>query len=160
MKTLSIPQEVTDTGISMPNILSGAAAYGTCGRLFSDGNHITVFFVSTGTAVSPQTIASFAAPREVIERELQRLADQWYRETGKYSLDTDVILHPAYLRIIGLGQQAIPFILRQLESRGGQWYQALESITGENPIQAEDAGKISRMKAAWLNWGRAHGYIS
>ena len=94
-----------------------------------------------------------------LHREFRALAVQWREETFGQSLAAPGILHPAYLRIIGMGEQAIPWILEELEERGGQWYVALQSITGEDPVAKEDRGQRPRMRAAWQEWGRTNGWI-
>ena len=94
-----------------------------------------------------------------LHREFRALAVQWREETFGQSLAAPGILHPAYLRIIGMGEQAIPWILEELEERGGQWYVALQSITGEDPVAKKDRGQRPRMRAAWHEWGRINRWI-
>lgn len=91
--------------------------------------------------------------------EFKRLARQWEEETSGYSLSTQEVLHPAYLRIIGMGERAIPWILEEMSARKGQWFVALRAITGEDPVPHEDRGRRPKMRAAWQDWGRAHGWI-
>ena len=96
---------------------------------------------------------------EDLHREFRDLAVRWREETFGQSLAAPGILHPAYLRIIGMGEQAIPWILEELEERGGQWYVALQSITGEDPVAKEDRGQRPKMRAAWQEWGRINRWI-
>ncbi len=108
------------------------------------------------------TILSMAnAPRasEELHREFLDLAVQWREATFGQSLAAPGILHPAYLRIIGMGEQAIPWILEELEERGGQWYVALQSITGQDPVAKKDRGQRPKMRAAWQEWGRINRWI-
>jgi hypothetical protein len=89
------------------------------------------------------------------------LADRWHDETAGISATHEITGHPAYLEIInGLGAAAVPCILRDLESRGGQWFTALRLITNENPVPAEARGNPAKMKHAWLQWGRDQGLIT
>ncbi len=94
-----------------------------------------------------------------IEREFAELASRWHEETGMHSVQTRITSHPAYLRIIGMGERAIPLIIRDLQECGGNWYAALHAITGVSPLPADARGDIPRMKAAWLQWAREHEYI-
>ena len=87
------------------------------------------------------------------------LVAQWREETAGYSTITPKVAHPAYLRIIGMGPVAVPWILRELEEHGGHWYVALRSITDANPVPHEDRGRIPKMRAAWLTWARDEGWI-
>jgi len=95
-----------------------------------------------------------------IRAQLQRLTTEWRRDTLFLSSDTDVVLHPAYQRIIGMGKPAIPFILHDLIQNGGNWFWALAAITGENPVNPDDAGKTKKMKEAWQQWGLANHYLT
>ena len=101
-----------------------------------------------------------AAVRHYVQAE-QRfldLAEWWRRETGHLSSIAARSAHPAYQAIIRMGEEAIPLLLRELERRPDHWFMALHSITGDNPVPDEDAGRLSRMTAAWLEWGKDHGY--
>jgi hypothetical protein len=95
-----------------------------------------------------------------LEREFSLLAQQWRRDTMAMSSDKDIVLHPAYYQMIGMGRPALPLILRELKERGGHWFLALRAITRENPVKPEDKGRIPNMTAAWLRWGEEHGYLS
>ena len=96
---------------------------------------------------------------EELHREFLALAAQWREETAGYSVITPKVAHPAYLRIIGMGPVAAPWILRELEEHGGHWYVALRSITGANPVPHEDRGRIPKMRAAWLTWACEGGWL-
>src|SRR5688500_16403755 len=87
---------------------------------------------------------------EDLEELLQELAAQWRRETSHYSSQTQMANHPAYQQIISLGPAALPFIFRELAGKRDFWYYALSAITGDNPIAAEDDGKVRKMAEAWL----------
>jgi hypothetical protein len=39
-----------------------------------------------------------------IETTFSELAEQWQRETGMLSVTSKISMHPAYQRIIGMGQ--------------------------------------------------------
>ncbi|MCI0387582.1 MAG: hypothetical protein MOB07_02260 [Acidobacteria bacterium] len=72
------------------------------------------------------------APTKDTEGLFQELANQWRRETAHLSLAIKKVMHPAYQRIIGLGPDAVPLILRELQRRSGHWFWALKAITGED----------------------------
>lgn len=100
----------------------------------------------------------YKAPDPVYE-EFTQLAEEWRAETGHLSSATQIAMHPAYQRIIGLGEPAIPLILEALRERGGQWYWALNAITNASPVPADQEGRVQGMNEAWLDWGARHGYI-
>ncbi|MBE9096320.1 hypothetical protein [Tychonema sp. LEGE 07203] len=93
-----------------------------------------------------------------IEETFLELAEQWRRETGMMSLVTKMSMHPAYQRIIGMGQAVVPLILRELEQEPDHWFWALQAITGANPVESEQRGRLKQMAEAWIQWGRENGY--
>src|SRR5216117_3328493 len=94
-----------------------------------------------------------------LETTFHELADTWRRETGHVSSVEQLAMHPAYQRIIGLGQPAIPLILNELRTRPNHWFWALRAITGDDPVPPEHAGSLKLMAQDWLNWGTKRGYI-
>ena len=105
--------------------------------------------------------ASFSYPiweTAEIEVTFLELAEQWRRETGMMSLVTKMSMHPAYQRIIGMGQAVVPLILRELEQEPDHWFWALQAITGANPVESEQRGRLKQMAEAWIQWGRENGY--
>ena len=94
------------------------------------------------------------------EKRFNKLANAWKSETELISKVTKKFLHPAYQKIIGMGETAIPLILKDLAENGpDDWFWALTAITDENPIRAEFAGNMVAMTEAWLQWGRKVGYL-
>ena len=91
------------------------------------------------------------------ERTFEALAEKWKRETRHVSSITRTSMHPAYQQIIGMGEPAVRFILRDFEANGGHWLWALHAITREDPAQEGD--DFDSAVKAWLNWGRKKGYI-
>jgi len=83
---------------------------------------------------------------------------KWRRETKHYSSVMSMVTHPSYLRIIGMGRQILPLLLRELESRPDHWLVALNAITGEDPASAECT--FQQAIGAWLQWGRKRGYLA
>ncbi len=94
-----------------------------------------------------------------LQIEFAHLAAWWRADNENISSATQLAEHPAYRRIIGLGLDAVPLILRELERRPDHWFTALTEITGQNPVPAGDRGRTARMAQAWLTWGRRVGVI-
>ncbi|HLN32081.1 MAG TPA: hypothetical protein VK395_30400 [Gemmataceae bacterium] len=86
------------------------------------------------------------------------LSETWKKDTEYLSKLSKKVMHPAYQRIIGMGRDAIPFILNDLKEDPADWFWALTAITGENPVAEASAGKVEEMAKAWLLWGRERGY--
>jgi len=70
-----------------------------------------------------------------------------------------MVNHPAYQAIVALGPPVVPLLLRDLKREPAHWFEALKAITGEDPVQSRDWGKIGAMTAAWLAWGRTRGLV-
>lgn len=96
-------------------------------------------------------------PASHIERKFRHLADRWRKETRYISSLSKIALHPAYQKIIGMGYDAVPLILRELKDKGGHWLWALHAITDEDP--APDGAAFDEAVEAWLNWGKTEGYL-
>ncbi len=95
---------------------------------------------------------------ESVEDRFARLVREWKTATAFHSSVTEMATDPAYQKIIGMGEKAVPLILEELAREPNHWFWALHAITGINPVPAQDAGHVDRMAAAWLNWGRTEGY--
>jgi hypothetical protein len=93
-----------------------------------------------------------------VERRFQHLAETWRTETKYLSSLSKMAMHPAYQKIIGMGKQVIPLILRELRERGGHWLWALHVITDEDPAPVD--ATFAEAVQAWLRWGRSKNYIS
>ena len=93
-----------------------------------------------------------------IGQTFDALARTWRDETQFMSSTTDIAMHPAYQRIIGMGPAVIPHLLRELQRRPEHWFWALRAITGADPVTPEERGKVRAMAEAWLRWGRDHGF--
>jgi len=99
---------------------------------------------------------------EPISREWDRpvvrflkLKNEWLRDTEFLSSIHEIILHPAYLQIIGMGPVAVPLIINELQVYPDYWFWALSAITGANPIPPDKLGNIEAMTEAWIEWWRA-----
>lgn len=88
-----------------------------------------------------------------IRAQFHHLTRWWKRDTEYQSSPTRIAMHPGYQRVIGMGRDALPFILEDLNATHAPWFWALEAITGEDPVPAEDRGYVDRMTRAWLRWG-------
>jgi hypothetical protein len=89
--------------------------------------------------------------------EFDALSSKWKRDTRHLSLISKQISHPAYLRIIGMGEGAIPLILKELRDRPAHWFAALRATANTDPTGNDDSP--SEAREAWLRWGTSEGYI-
>ena len=105
-------------------------------------------------------MVTLIAPPKQLEALFTKLVADWRRDTQYLSSTSAIATHPSYQRIIGLGPQAIPLILAQLQHEPGHWFWALTALTGENPVDPADQGRTKAMTAAWLKWGAENGWIA
>jgi hypothetical protein len=102
--------------------------------------------------------ASAKQPAETNQERFQRLASVWRAETSHLSSSTQMAAHPAYQEIISLGPEVVPLLLADLAKQPDHWFTALKTITGANPVDPADRGRIDKMAQAWLKWGTENGY--
>jgi hypothetical protein len=99
----------------------------------------------------------FLLPAIDLETDFQTHAQKWLEEMRFSSSVEEMAMYPSYQRIIGMGRQVVPLILRELRDRPNHWFWALNAITGEDPAQGEETQVGAR--DAWLGWGRQQGLI-
>jgi len=135
---------------------------GNCGVAFFKPS-LTVFQPSGYSRESQMTLEAndeavrdFSAPasRRTWIQEFYALTSKWQSEAQHLSLVTEIVMHPAYQQIIGMGEKAIPLIVRELETKPNHWFWALKAITGEDPVPPSQRGNIRQMTQFWLNWAR------
>jgi len=100
---------------------------------------------------------SRAPVRTPLRERFEALVAEWKEAVGLESDVIRMVLHPAYLQIIGMGPPVLPLLLRELERQPDHWLVALYSIAGEDAAAGHDS--FARAVAAWLEWGRERGYI-
>ena len=88
-----------------------------------------------------------------------KLKTEWKSKTRYLSNSAQMATVWSYQQIIGLGRPALPLILQELERETDHWFWALEAISGENPVPADQAGQIESMAKAWIHWGRKQGLV-
>ncbi|MDQ3009450.1 MAG: hypothetical protein M3X11_01920 [Acidobacteriota bacterium] len=111
----------------------------------------------SATASNGQTANSVSLTNP-LESRFRHLADQWRNETKYLSSLSKMALHPAYQKIIGLGQPAVPLILSELQKSSDHWLWALHSITGEDPAQPN--ATFREAVESWIEWGKLKGYLT
>ena len=92
-----------------------------------------------------------------LEERFHQLVQAWRADVGPTSSLTEMAMHPAYQQIVGMGPEAVPLLLRELERQPDHWFWALKAITGVDPVQPHERGKLEEMAKAWVQWGREQG---
>lgn len=102
-----------------------------------------------------------SALQQSVEVRFRKLIEIWQSDRPLSSRLSDLVMHPAYQQIIGLGPQAIPLLLREIEQNPDWWFSALHAITGAAPeIPPESKGKLKELSKIWLAWGHKYNYYS
>lgn len=86
------------------------------------------------------------------EDKFKRLAAEWKSDRGPQSNISRLSMNFAYQQIIGMGNAAIPFIIRELEQKSDHWFWALSAIAGVDPIPEKSKGVMAEMAHAWIAW--------
>ena len=102
--------------------------------------------------------ASYRQQQE-LRRRFNVLLKEWEEDTADLSSLSAITSHPSYKKIIGLGLRALPLIFSELERAPNYWFDALRSITHEDPVPAEDRGDLQAMTRAWLVWAADCDYV-
>ncbi len=95
--------------------------------------------------------------RQSIAERFRELVRTWKADVSPLSSTTEMAMHPAYQQIIGLGREAVPMLLRELEIEPDHWFWALKAITSVDPVEPARRGRLEDMAKAWLRWGREQG---
>ena len=95
-------------------------------------------------------------PQAKLRKLFEAFAEEWKSDTWHISSVRKRISHPAYLKIIGMGKDALPFIFDDMRKEPSHWFWALEAITRED--LAPNATSLTEVHDAWLEWGKSHGY--
>ena len=107
----------------------------------------------------PALERTISAEDEIWRAEFVRLVEEWKANRPPTSQSTKLAMHPAYQRIIGMGERALPLILAELDACPDHWFLALQAITGEDPVPPQAQGNLKAAAAAWIKWGRIHGLV-
>jgi hypothetical protein len=97
--------------------------------------------------------------QETVEEKFHRLAGEWRRDARLLSSSSRMAQLASYRQIVGLGQDAVPLLLREMRDNPNHWTLALHEITQAKPWGSEDAGNLARLSVAWTTWGRERGLI-
>jgi hypothetical protein len=112
--------------------------------------------------VMPPPAASATTPihraAESLRAEFESLAECWRREATHFSLEWQQAMHPAYQRIIGMGDGAIPLILDDLKRTRSRWFWALRALNKGVDVAANVTSHGEKV-AAWLAWGASRGLV-
>lgn len=109
-------------------------------------------------------VAATGAASDDNAAKFHRFRDSWFRERHiSWSSARQMAMCASYQQIIGMGRDALPFILAELRRTRNDpdyWFWALNAIAPEaQPVPDESRGKTKEMAAAWIRWGVLNGYL-
>ena len=110
--------------------------------------------------LGPGSEAAREFPTDDVRAVFAELTRTWKKETSHSSFIRDMVVHPSYLRIVGMSWRAVPLILEELQRAPHHWAPALAAITGQDVVPASARGNLKKTTQAWLDWGRDHGFIA
>jgi len=91
-----------------------------------------------------------------VSQRFVELSDRCREQAGSIG-EAAARQHPAWLEIVSLGEEVVPFILESLEQDLTEsWLSALQKITGVDPVMGNKADR-AKAASAWLDWGRQRG---
>ena len=102
------------------------------------------------------------AKATVVDREwveFSALVGAWKGETMHLSSLSQVFDTEHYQKILGMGERAVPLIIRQLYLEGRtpyHWWGALRQLTKANPVPRWREGNVGAMSEYWIKWARKH----
>ncbi len=95
----------------------------------------------------------------ILRERFEVLAEWWHADTDALSSPSRILGHPAYRKMVQMGEQAIPWMLRDLRDNDGEWFAALQQLTGKSLVSEDHDGDFDVARDAWLEWGRREGLI-
>ncbi len=104
--------------------------------------------------ISPEKnlAAATSVPEHPLKQVFDTLALQWRNAVMNVSSPTEMAMHPAYQRIIGMGPDAVPLIIAEMKKSPDWWFWALRALTGDDPVPEASRGRLAQMTQAWLEW--------
>jgi hypothetical protein len=93
------------------------------------------------------------------ESRFLSLLERCVREAGSLRA-AQLTSHPAFLEIVSMGEDAVPFLLAGLDREKPEgWLPALQRVAGVNPVSPASRGNPKAMAEDWLRWGRGRGIM-
>lgn len=105
--------------------------------------------------------SDIAAQRKLAETKarFEILADELEEASAAMSSTRRAVHHPAYVGVLALGEDVIPFLLQRLETSRSRpiLLRLLGSLTAFQPGAGRET--VAEAAAEWIRWGRREGRI-
>ncbi len=97
--------------------------------------------------------AVYRAVAEDYVAKFGTIVREWRRATLALSAVADKIAHPAFQRLVALGEPIVPLIISELRRHPDFLYLALQELVDEKDVVPPAAAANPRANVeAWLNW--------
>lgn len=93
-----------------------------------------------------------------LKEEFESLKEAWLVGTMFESGYQNLVNHPAYLKIVSMGEQILPLLLTDMFEEKTPWFYALSEITGANPVSEENEGRLNGIISDWKTWAEQNNY--
>ena len=103
----------------------------------------------------PTQVGRFRRSEGEIASLFSDLAEEWRESTALESNLERIILDRSYQRIIGLGPEVLPYVLKDLDETHDHWFWALMAIVGDDKAAGQTS--VGAAVEAWLAWGKSTG---
>lgn len=112
--------------------------------------------------VEPKPRVTRRSVRPSVEKEFYSIYAEWRERTRHLSLFEKKFTDLAYGQLIGMGEEILPLVFRELERTTSDWFWLLSCIARDKApvISVEDSGRVRKIAAIWMQWGRDNGYVS
>jgi hypothetical protein len=107
----------------------------------------------------PEPSPAKKEPDQNLVTEFAGLVKKWRLETAGHSILLKKVMHPSYQQIIGMGEEALPLVLREMQRLPSHWFWALDAITRGKVNPAKDSKNLEDAAKAWIDWGRSAGHL-
>ena len=94
----------------------------------------------------------FITRQQQVKTKFDTLKKKWWDSSAHLSRPEQLYGNKYYQEIIHLGNDVIPLLINDLDSPQGDWFNALNKITGENPINPNNKGISKKMTDDWKKW--------
>ncbi len=123
-------------------------------------NSFGVISKLTGTTINSVLSIRKATPifKETTVEKFDNLMEEWRSTRNPIDSGIEMFTNAAYQKIIGMGHEVVPLILKELEVNVDYWFWALKAITGKDPVPPAHRGRLKLMARDWLSWAKKQGY--
>lgn len=109
-------------------------------------------YASPPQPFSSEAYGSYSGNPADYTTQFYALLKQWRYETLTSSSTDEIVKNEAFRRIVGMGEVVLPLIISELKNRPDFLVIAMSLITSENPVGPKQAGDMTAMAEAWIDW--------